>query len=36
MDFGVMREMKNQAVGCYGKNENCKFTGKRIKAKIAS
>jgi len=36
VDFGVMREMKNQAVGCYGKNENCKFTGKRIKAKIAS
>ena len=36
VDFGVMREMKNQAVGSYGKNENCKFTGKRIKAKIAS
>ena len=36
VDFGVMREMKNQAVGSYGNNENCKFTGKRIKAKIAS
>lgn len=36
VDYGVMREMKNQAVGSYGNNENCKFTGKRIKAKIAS
>lgn len=36
VDFGVMREMKNQAVGSYGNNENCKFTGKRIKVKIAS
>ena len=36
VDFGVMREMKNQAVGSYGNNENCKFTGKIIKAKIAS
>lgn len=36
VDFGVMREMKNQAVGSYGNKENCKFTGKRIKAKIAS
>ena len=35
VDFGVMREMKNQAVGNYGNNENCKFTGKNIKAKIA-
>ena len=36
VDLGVMREIKNQAVGSYGNNENCKFTGKRIKAKIAS
>ena len=36
VDYGVMREIKNQAVGNYGNNETCKFTGKRIKAKIAS
>ena len=36
VDYGVMREIKNQAVGNYANNETCKFTGKRIKAKIAS
>ena len=36
VDFGVMREIKNQAIGNYGKNENCRLTGKRIKEKIRS
>ena len=37
VDFGVMRELNNKAVGNYGKQEGvCKFTGKNIKLKNAS
>ena len=37
VDFGVMRELNNRAVGNYGKQEGvCKFTGKNIKLKNVS
>ncbi len=36
VDFGVMREIKNSAVGSYGNSEVCKFTGKNVKFKKAS
>lgn len=31
VDFGVMREIKNSAIGKYGEQEICKFTGKNVK-----
>ena len=37
VDFGVMREINNKAIGNYGSKEGvCKFTGKNIKLKNAS
>ena len=36
VDYGVMREIKNNAIGNYGNKEVCKFAGKNIKAKKAS
>ena len=36
VDYGVMREIKNSAVGNYGNKEVCKFSGKNVRLKNAS
>ena len=36
VDYGVIREIKNSAVGNYGNKEVCKFTGKNVSLKNAS
>lgn len=36
VDYGVMRELRNSAIGNYGKCEVCKYIGKNIKLRNAS